>query len=109
MLYQRAADLCALSQNLADRAFVLRHVSDLNRELGRFGDALTSAQKAESIYRTGGGNALDLANCLRLLALAHMHLDDADSALPFWQEARQLYSQSGVDDGVAECEDHLGL
>lgn len=109
LLYQQAADLCSLSQNLADRAFALRHVSDLNRELGRFGDALAIAQEAESIYRTGGGNALDLANCLRLVALAHMGLNDEGSALPFWQEARQLYSQSGVDGGVAECEYHLGL
>jgi hypothetical protein len=109
LLYQQAADLCALSQNLSDRAFALRHTSDLNRELGRFGDALAIAQEAESIYRNGEGNGLDLANCLRLVALAHMRLDDESSALPFWQEAMQLYSQSGVDGGVAECEYYLGL
>lgn len=111
-LYQQVADLCASNQYLADRAFALRHMSDLSRELGRFEDALATAREAEAIYRVGLGklgNELDRANCLRLVALAHLNLDDERSAIPFWHEAMHIYAQAGVAAGVAECEHHLGL
>jgi hypothetical protein len=80
-------------------------VSDLARERGSVGEALSSAAEAVAIYRSQpGSRPLDLANALRLNALALSDSGYADEAKPLWQEARDLYASVGVAAGVDEAE-----
>jgi hypothetical protein len=86
-------------------AFGLRHLADRALHDGRADEALRAAEEAARIYRSIDGRVLDLANSLRLAALAEDALD-LDSAAN-WREARTLYQQQNVGAGVAECDARL--
>jgi tetratricopeptide (TPR) repeat protein len=86
-------------------AHAQRHVSDLARERGSIDEALSAAAEAVAIYRAqSGSRPLDLANALRLNALALDAADRREEAAALWQEARGLYSSLGVTAGVDEAD-----
>lgn len=76
------------------------------RAAGHASEALAHAEQAASVYRAKGP-PLDLANALRLKALALDDLRRPDQAAAVWIEARDLYAAEGVAAGVAECEARL--
>jgi hypothetical protein len=83
-------------------------VSDLERERGAIDEALAAAVEAVSIYRSQpAARPLDLANALRLNALALTDRAGRTEAAPLWEEARNLYRSEGVSAGVEEAESHL--
>lgn len=84
----------------------LRHLSDLDREAARREQALSAAEQAVTLYETAD-RPLDLANSLRLKALALEGLMSRTDARPAWIRARDLYAAAAVADGVAECEERL--
>lgn len=87
-------------------AHALRHVSDMDREDGRSIDALEAAREAVALYRSlGEAAALDLANALRLQALAQDELGQPSETI--WSEARRLFLSLKVEAGVSECEQRL--
>jgi hypothetical protein len=51
---------------------------------------------------------LDLANALRVTALAFEALARRAEAVARWRRARELYAALGVLEGVTECDDYLG-
>ncbi|WP_298161758.1 hypothetical protein [Brevundimonas sp.] len=89
------------------RAFDLRHSSDRERLAGRAAAALTDATAAADIYAGLPDRALDLANALRLKALALDALDRPGEAVVDWAEARRIYAELGVAEGAAECDARL--
>ena len=91
-------------------AHALRHRSEIARCGGEADRALSLSLEAVALYRTMADPvvALDLANALRGLALAHEAIHDPASAAASWREARELYHQSGVAAGRDECDAHLG-
>lgn len=103
-LYRQAAT--AFGDDLSGRAHCLRHIGDLERELGRSTQAREALREAESLYRTSVNDVLSLANAVRLLALL-----DGDRAM--WRDARTLYEKAGIERGLdlgaafAECDKHL--
>jgi tetratricopeptide (TPR) repeat protein len=90
---------------LRDRlAYALRHQADILREAGGVVEAEPLYREAEEIYRQRGESAtLDLANTLRGLALVNESSAKTDASQALWREARELYSKSNVEAGVAEC------
>ncbi|MCA0356190.1 MAG: GNAT family N-acetyltransferase [Proteobacteria bacterium] len=89
-------------------AKALRHVSDLDREAGHPEAALVAAEEAATLYGAQGPeHRLDLANALRLTALALEAL--GRPALQPWREAGDLYAALDIAAGLAEAERHLGL
>ena len=105
-LYRRAAELAASEEDDVLRAHALRHVSDLARERGDSSQALASAEEAVALYRAApDARPLDLANALRLTALALEQ--NGGKAAEFWREARDLYARVDVQAGVDECARHL--
>jgi hypothetical protein len=61
-----------------------------------------------AVYRQHDGDAsLDLANALRVLALAHEALGQSPAAAASLREARSLYMAVGVLPGVHECDQHI--
>ena len=106
--YERAIDLARAANDMAQRAHAQRHVRELHRELGQHRSAVSAAAEAVALYRQHDGDAsLDLANALRVLALAHGSLGESPAAAASWQEARSLYMAVGVHAGVDECDQHM--
>ncbi|MFN7389876.1 hypothetical protein [Brevundimonas sp.] len=89
------------------RAYDLRHASDRARLEGRSVEALGNATEAVAIYANLPERRLDLANALRLKALALDALDRPAEAALDWTEARRLYADLGVTEGVTECDARL--
>lgn len=104
--YDEVVSRARLAADRQALAHALRHASDMDREDGCFADAADAAREAVDLYRTDGtGKSLDLANALRLQALASEAL--GVPAETFWLEARALYLELDVEAGVAECDRHL--
>lgn len=106
--YRRAADLARAGSDQRLLAYALRHVSDLARENGDFNEALMAGSAAVAIYRADPDAApLDLANALRVHALALADTAPSGQAIALWREARTFYAALGIPEGVAECDAHL--
>lgn len=103
-LYRQASAIVRASADEQQLAFALRHVSEMERESGRADAALAAADEAIALYRSRPAQALDLANALRLRALALESTSRSDEGEASWREARDLYAQAGVEAGVAECD-----
>jgi GNAT superfamily N-acetyltransferase len=107
-LCDEAMDKARAAQDAEALAKVLRHVSDLDREAGRPEAALAAAEEAATLYGAMGPESrLDLANALRLTALALEAL--GRPALQPWREAGDLFAELDIAAGLAEAERHLGL
>lgn len=107
-LYEEALETARAAGDTEALAKALRHVSDLDREAGRAEAALAAAEAAATLYGAlGREHRLDLANALRLTALALEALDRP--ALQPWREASDLYAELDIAAGLAEAERHLGL
>ena len=106
--YRRAAALARAANDMGQLAHAQRHAADLQRELGEHSSAESAASEAVNLYRqSGGGVSLDLANALRVLALAQESLGQLSKADGSWREARPLYEAVGVLPGVHECDEHI--
>ena len=106
--YRNAATLARAADAPLGLAHALRHLSDLAREAGRDDEALATGSEALALYRAQATPLpLDLANALRVTALALDLNDQRDAAVSLWREARGLYAGLGISAGVAECEQHL--
>lgn len=90
-----------------ERAYALRHSSDRARVAGHPAKALDAAAGAIAVYAGHLDRPLDLANALRLKALALDELDREAEAVVEWREARRLYLELGIDEGVTECDGRL--
>jgi tetratricopeptide (TPR) repeat protein len=107
--YSSAARLARSAGDSPGLAHALRHVSDLARERGATAEALAAAREAAHLYRSSASaKPLDLANALRLQALALEALGRRAESRPLWEEAEGIYRQAGVAVAVVECERHLG-
>jgi tetratricopeptide (TPR) repeat protein len=106
--YERAADFARSAHDMGTLAYAQRHVADLQRELGQHHAAESAAAEAVSLYRQHSGSvSLDLANALRVWALAQQSLGQLPEAERSWREARSLYDAVGVLAGVEECDEHI--
>lgn len=106
--YARAAALSRESGAPLLQAHALRHLSDLDREADHPEQALAHAEQAAALYGSNGqGTSLDMANALRLKALALDGLRREEPARTAWTAARDLYAEAGAAAGVAECERRL--
>lgn len=107
-LYVEAAERARAVGAVLALAHALRHVSDLDREAGRAEPALAAADEAIALYRANPDSAaLDLANALRLAALAREALGQTSTDL--WREAGALYQDADVVAGVEEALRRLNL
>ncbi|WP_298097379.1 hypothetical protein [Brevundimonas sp.] len=106
--YARAAALSRESGAPLLQAHALRHLSDLDRAADHLEQALAHAEQAAALYSANGqGTSVDMANALRLRALALDSLRRAVPAQAVWKAARDLYAGASVGAGVAECDARL--
>lgn len=98
--WARAAALSRESGAPLLQAHALRHLSDLDREA----DHLEQAEQASALYSANGhGASVDMANALRLKALALESLRRTKPAQAAWRAARDLYAGANVEAGMADA------
>ena len=89
-------------------AHSLRHVADLQREVGQEADSERNYREAIDIYRTHPKlNVGILANALRGYALVLEQRGKITEAISIWKKTKNLYKKCGVQAGVEEAEDKL--
>ena len=106
--YAQAAALSRETGQPLMRALALRHLSDIDRLGGKPAEALGHAEQAAALYRRHApGAGPDIAQALRLMALALQDLKRREAAAKAWSEARELFAAAGDDKAVAECDARL--
>jgi hypothetical protein len=103
-LYEEAAESFQAEQQPDRWAHALRHAAEMAVRAGDPATGLRHARAILGFYRSSPPNALEMANALRVLALAEAAAGERDNACVHWSEARGLYVDVGVPDGVAEAD-----
>jgi hypothetical protein len=103
-LYGEAAESFQAEQQPARWAHALRHSAELAIRTGDPSGGLVEAQAVIAHYRSSPPSSLEMANTLRVLALAEAAIGERDRACTHWSEARALYVDVGVADGIAEAD-----
>jgi len=102
--YQQAVDVCRALEQPLHLAHTLRHLADVQRDLGKPWHSRSAYAEARGLYQSQPDAApLDLANTLRGRALLESECGEADLAIEIWSEARDLYREADVQAGVDEA------
>ena len=108
VVYEEAVNICRENGDSLGMAHKIRHLGDVHRHAGREDDARACYQEAVSLYRSHKQPPkCDLANAVRMVAIAEEELGHVDQAKKLWTEARELYEAVNVQEGVEECSDRL--
>lgn len=106
--YLEAIEVCRDASEPLRAAHALRHLADIERERGNHETAVGSASEAVEIHRQHSEvSSLELANTLRVWALALESHGNSAAATRAWEEALRLYKAEGIEAGVRECEEQL--
>jgi hypothetical protein len=108
-LYEEAAESFQAEQQPARWAHALRHAAEFAVRAGDCATGLREARVVVEYYRSSQPGVLEMANALRVLALAEMTAGERDNAVTHWNEARALYEDAGVADGVVEAERRVAI
>ena len=106
--YEEAVAVARGAEHPLPLAHAVRHLGDLHRKAGRLEAAEACYAEALALY--GGQDEpppLDYANALRPMAILKETLGRVDEARTLWQRARDLYGAVPIEEGVAECTEHL--
>ena len=107
--YEEAAAISRRVDTPLRFAHTLRHLADLHCELGNLALAEASYRESLGIYRSErGASPGDLANAVRGFAVLKDSAGASEQARVLWEEARGLYSNLGIENGVQECNARLG-
>ena len=102
--YAQAAALSRETGKPLMRAYALRHLSDIDRSGGQPAEALSHAEQALALYRRHAPDAgLDIAQSIRLTALALVDLRRRDAAAKAWAEARDVFTAAGDAEAASDC------
>jgi len=102
--YEEVAELMENSHNHLGVAHAMRHLGDIHQDEGRMEEADLCYSKALDIYRYHKNNSqMALANTLRGYALLKNLQDKKEEAMALWIEARSIYEENHIREGVKEC------
>jgi tetratricopeptide (TPR) repeat protein len=103
--YAMSAEIARTLNDPPGLAHTLRHVADILRGQKKLSEAEPIYAESLAIYRADPRTPpLHLANALRGSALLMEGLGRELDALRAWSEAKPLYEQTGVQEGVEESE-----
>lgn len=110
-LYERAAEEYRAQGDLMLWAHSLRHAAELALEEGQSDSATVISGEVIEFYRRStpqtAPETLEMANALRVGALASEASGDKGIACARWEEAKNLYRAGGIAEGVSEAERRL--
>lgn len=106
--YRQAVEIYRAHGAPLELAHCVRHVGDILRNLKRTEESAPCYQESMAIYRREvDAPMLDVANAARGFALLEEQRGRAAEATALWQQAVELYKQTGIDAGVAEGEKRI--
>ena len=106
-LYRQAAGAARMEGDPGLVSHALRHQGEILSIAGDVDSAETPlAEALDIIRRLSGVSPLDLANTVRPLGILRARIGHA-SARGLLAEARDLYAQAGIGEGVSEMERRL--
>ena len=108
-LYEEAAESFQAEQQPQRWAHALRHAAEFALRAGDGVASLRDARVVLEYYRSTPPTTLEMANALRVMAMAEAAAGETDNAMEHWNEARGLYLNAGVADGVLEADRHVAL
>lgn len=89
-------------------AHAIRHLADLEQELGQFDTSEAHYREAIQVYINHESTTKsDLANCLRGYAFLKEKQQDTELATGLWEEVKTLYEACELYEGVKEASKHL--
>ena len=103
-LLEEAVELARELDEPLRTAHTVRHLGDAYRTIGRLDEAEGCYDEVLGIYRAEPAGALEVANAVRPLALLREAQGRHDEAATFWREARRLYAEAGIAEGIEECD-----
>ena len=106
--YNKALKLFQKIGEIGKIAHTIRHIADIESELGRTRQAEENYLRALEMYKLNKRTPdLDLANAHRGFAILLDNTGNKAKAKEIWTEARDLYMKANIQAGVEECEEHL--
>jgi tetratricopeptide (TPR) repeat protein len=100
-LYRQLDDPLALAHSV-------RHLGDVYRHAHELALAEPCYREALALYRAHPEAApLDVANAIRSMAVLKSETGAVQAARELWEEAKQLYTATGIEAGVAESSRRL--
>lgn len=107
--YSKASvDYHVKTKNQAKIAHSIRHLADIQVQLGQLDEAESNYAKSINLYRQEPStSSLSLANALRSFAILLEKKGEISAAIDTWEETKVLYQQSGIGEGVQEAEAKL--
>jgi tetratricopeptide (TPR) repeat protein len=107
-LWEEAVRILRTTDDALQLAHKVRHLGDLHRHCGRFGDAEACYGEALTLYRANDGEgSLDYANAVRRVAKLKELQGDRAQALALWRETRACYAGVGMAPGVEEADSSI--
>ena len=85
----------------------LRHIGTIYHELGKLECAEKCLAQVVGAYQKNLPSRLEAANAYRIYAIVLEELEQVERAAEYWEKAKSHYLESGVEDGVKECNMHL--
>jgi tetratricopeptide (TPR) repeat protein len=108
--YVEAAAIYRAEGNAPRLAHTVRHLGDIHRSAGHAAMAEPCYVEALTHYRNDKQTPpLELANAIRGFAILKGDVGDTPKAISLWTEARALYAEAAVPEGVAESERRLAV
>lgn len=106
--WTEAVELLRSSDEPLQLAHKVRHLGDLEMARGHLDEADRHYGEALALYREHSDQGgLDFANLMRRRAILAQRRGEAPEARAAWVEARALYADLGVSEGVAEADAEL--
>ena len=106
--YEEAVELYRHLDDPLTLAHTIRHLGDVYRHANQPALAEPCYREALGLYRAHPEAApLDVANAIRSMAVLKSVAGAVDEARALWEEAKQLYSATGIEAGVAESSRRL--
>jgi tetratricopeptide (TPR) repeat protein len=103
--YEEAVALYRILDRPLVLAHAVRHVGDILRNQEKYHQAANRYEESLQIYRSHPQTyPLDLANAIRGYALLKGETGDTQEAKQLWLEAKGLYANLKVQEGVAEAD-----
>ena len=107
-LYEEAVTVSRLQDDPLLLAHSIRHAGDIHRRLGQTETAQECYDEALVLYRNHAQPPkLDFANAIRPMAILKEDAGNVEEAKALWEEARDLYAEVDVQEGVDECANYL--
>jgi len=101
--YEQACAAYELAGDAKRAMHSLRHAAELRLQVHEVEAAREEIGRVLRVYRDHGVGELELANTLRVAAMAEEAAGEKVAAREMWVEARVLYQDEGVEAGAFEA------